>query len=233
MGDDEDDGNLDLLKRVVRDPDGNRRTDRVLDAVRGRRSAHSDLLPRLGLALLAALIVSPVLGFLDYGTMAGAVETLGWGLVAYLFLAVLWVTDRIEDYYEGDADIAVEELRARYARGEMDLETFQRRVDRVYEEGPEWVFEDGDGDAVAGDDDGAFGFGVVDEGSEEHVPATRRDDEDPMDILQRRLARGEISEEEYRSRVAAIQETTDDADGSEAGTATVDGEREQEREQQH
>lgn len=226
MGDDENDANTELLKRVVRDPQGNRRTDRVLDAVRGRRSAHSDLLPRLGLALLAALVVSPVLGFLDYGTVAGAVETLGAGLFLYAVVAVIWVSDRLESYYEDDEDIAVEELRARYARGEMDLETFQQRVDRVYEEGPEWVFEDGDAESD-GDADGAFGFGVVTEEGEEREPATTRGEEDPMAILQRRFARGELSEAEYRSRVAVLEETMD---GGTAATSDFGTPAETERE---
>jgi uncharacterized membrane protein len=180
--------------------------------------------------LVAVLVLGPALGYLDYGTVAGAVEMLGVSLFAYLLIVVFWVTDRIEEYYEDDKEIAVEELRARYARGEMDLETFQRQVDRVYEEGPEWVFEDEDGDAVAEDDDGVFGFDVVDEEGEQREAGTTRADEDPMDILQRRLARGDLSEEEYRSRVAAIEETADDGGGSEAGTATDDGDGELERE---
>jgi uncharacterized membrane protein len=209
MSDDEDDdGNPDLIKRVVRDPQGNRRTDRVLDAIRGRRSAHSDLLPRLVVTLVAVLVLGPALGYLDYGTVAGAVEMLGVSLFAYLLIVVFWVTDRIEEYYEDDKEIAVEELRARYARGELTLEAFQQQVDRVYEEGPGWVFEEGEDEETTDETtDGAAGT-----------------DDDPMAILQRRFARGELSEAEYRSRVAALEETMDyDGAGADSGTTAEMG----------
>jgi hypothetical protein len=70
----------------------------------------------------------------------------------------------------------------------MDLETLQRRVERVHEEGPEVAFGDGEPD-----------------------PATREDD--PEAILERRLATGDLSEEEYRSRMAALRGTSDGTDG--------------------
>lgn len=205
MGEEDADGTPELLERVVRDPRGNRRYDRVLRAVRGRGSSHGDLLPRLSGALVVAVGGALLLGYLDYGTVAGAVDTLGWALLAYVFLAASWVSDRLEAYYEGDEDLAIEELRARYARGEMDLDAFQRQVDRVYAEGTGFVFdeegEEGDGAAATTSDAG---------------PA---DADDPLEILQVRFARGELSEEGYRRRVAALEET---ADGK-ASTVEGDG----------
>lgn len=210
MGDEEDDGGTtELLERVVRDPRGNRRYDRILRAVRGRGSSHGDLLPRLLGALVVTAVGAPLLGYLDYGTLAGAVDTLGWALLAYVFLAATWVSDRLEAYYEGDEDLAVEELRARYARGEMDLDAFQRRVDQVYAEGPGFVFDD-EGDEAVDDDDA-----TAPTPADPAVPDT----DDPLEILQVRFARGELSEEAYRSHVAALEETAD-GEGSTADHET-------------
>jgi uncharacterized membrane protein len=214
MGD-EDERNVDLIKRVVWDPQGNRRYGRVLRAVRGRGSAHGDLLPRLSGALVVAVGGALLLGYLDYGTVAGAVDTLGWALLAYVFLAATWVRDRLGAYYEGDEDLAVEELRARYARGEMDLEAFQRQVDRVYEAGPGFVFEDADETGDDGADDGEGPAGTTPD-------TTVGDADDPMEILRVRFARGELSEEAYRRRVAALEETSG-GDGAAEGAAGGDG----------
>jgi uncharacterized membrane protein len=195
MGDDEDDdGNKALLKRVLWDPQGNLRHDRALDAIRGRRSHHADLVPRLVGLLLAGGAFGLVSGYLDYGTVAGTLEGGAMFAVAAAIFGTIWVTERLESYYEADDELAIEELRARYARGELTLDTFQDQVDRVYEDGPEWVFEEGDDEEL----------------TDEATDAAAGADDDPMAILQRRFARGELSEQEFRSRVAALEETMDD-----------------------
>lgn len=210
MSDDEDDdGNNALVKRVLWDPQGNLRHDRALDAIRGRRSHYGSLVPRLVATVLGGGAFGLVAGYLDHGTVAGMLEGAGMFAVAGAMFGLIWIMDRLESYYEADEELAVEELRARYARGELDLETFQQQVDRVYEEGPEWVFEDEGDDGDPSDDvDGAVG--VAEEGREDGESATTQRGEDPMAILRRRFARGELSEAEYRSRVAALEETMDD-----------------------
>jgi uncharacterized membrane protein len=197
MGDGDDDGNNAVVKRVLWDPQGNLRHDRALDAIRGRRSHHADLVPRLVGLLLAGGAFGLVSGYLDYGTVAGTLEGGAMFAVAAAMFGTIWVTERLESYYEADEELAVEELRARYARGELPLERFQEQVDRVYDEGAGWVFEE--------DDDEETADGTAD--------AAAGTDEDPEAILKRRFARGELSEAEYRSRVAALAETGVDVAG--------------------
>lgn len=223
MADADDDGNIRLVKRAVRDPQGNFQWRRILDAIRGRRSAHVDLGPWLLLGLLGVAVLAPAMHYLGSGTIAGSAETLGWFLLVYAYMTAMWVSTRLESYYEDDEELAVEELRARYARGEFDFEEFQRLVDRVYEEGPGFVFDaDGgvDGSEGGGVANGDGTDGVVDgHGTDDEVAAVPGGEPpaatvgDPMEILQVRFARGELDEAEYRRRVAVLRETTDEGTG--------------------
>ncbi|QPV65062.1 SHOCT domain-containing protein [Halosimplex litoreum] len=85
-----------------------------------------------------------------------------------------------------DDDVVIEELRARYAAGALSLEEFERRVERVVEDGPEAVdpsIGDGDSDTA---------------------------DRDPVAILRERYARGEIGDDEYRRRLDVLGEDVPD-----------------------
>jgi uncharacterized membrane protein len=152
--------------------------------------------PWLAATLVGAFGFGVLAGYHDFGTVVDALGFGGVMLLTAAFVLAVFASDRVESYYADDEDVAVEELRARYARGEMDLETFQRRVDRVHEEGPEFVWSE-------------------DEGDDQPVAEDRADGDDPVAILRRRFAEGALTEEEYRSRVAALEETMDGEAGDE------------------
>lgn len=190
MDDDaEDENSLAFVRRAVTDSRGRVSWPRITNALRGRATSDADLVPWIGVGLLAVLLVGPTLGYVDHGTVGAAVDHLFTYLLVYLLVVGAVAANRIEEYYEGDEEIAFAELRARYADGDIDLAEFQRRVERVFEEGPEAVFGRGDDGT---DDAGGIGTG----------------DGDPVAILRERFARGEIDEAEYRSRVAVLRETT-------------------------
>ncbi|QLH84910.1 SHOCT domain-containing protein [Halosimplex pelagicum] len=86
-----------------------------------------------------------------------------------------------------DDDVVIGELRARYAAGALSLDEFERRVERVVEEGPEAVDPSIGGDG-AGD----------------------TADRDPVAILRERYARGEIDDDEYRRRLDVLGEDVPD-----------------------
>jgi uncharacterized membrane protein len=175
-----DDGS-ERIARVVTGPDGGVRLGRINEVLAGTDPEHRDL----RLALLLSVVLVALAGGASLAALSEPIVTVASAVAGFVAaFSVGRSLVRLRDHGERSTDLAVEELQERYARGEMDLETFQRRVDRVHEEGPEVVFGDDEQDPHAGATDG-----------------------DPEAILQRRLARGDLSEAEYRSRVAALEET--------------------------
>jgi uncharacterized membrane protein len=198
-----DDDSTDWLAvRALVDPRGNLRPGRLLDAIRGRGSDHGHLVPQLVAVLLGGGALGGVAGYLEYGTVAGALEMGGMFLVAAVLFVAFMVSKRVERYHQSNEELALEQVRARYAHGALTREEFRRQVDRVHEEGPEVVLGDDE------EDPPATGTGAASAGDDR--PAT---DEDPVAILRRRFAQGELSEDEYRSRVAALAETGVDVAG--------------------
>lgn len=183
MGDEDEDDPSPSLRDVLFDGTGTVHWRRVFDAIRARDGDDTDLVPFLAAGLLAALVGGPLVGFVEYGTVAQALEAGLWWLFAYVVLAIVVTVERIEEYYSEDEEVAIEELRSQYAEGDIDLDEFQRRVDRVYEEGPEtvWTGEEAADEEVTGDGD-------------------------PAAILRERYARGEIDEAEFRRRMEVLGE---------------------------
>lgn len=177
---------FDAISRVVTGPDGSVRWGRVNEVLAGTEPAHRDL--RLALVLSAGLVA------LASGASLAALSEPVVTVVALVAFTVAGFTAgrvmiRLRDHGEEATDIALEELRARYARGDIDLDELQRRIERVHEDGPGVAFAD-----------------------EDDAPGEPATDADPMEILQRRFARGKLSEAQYRSRVAALAETGVDVD---------------------
>lgn len=184
-----DDGGTDWQRvgRVATEPDGSAHWGRIRSAVRGRGSREdTDLTP---LALLAAAwtALGPVLAAVLPGLVGLAPwQAAGLGVVVLLGL-VAAVADRLDAYEVTDDDVVIGELRARYAAGALSLDEFERRVERVVEEGPEAVdpsIGDGDSDAA---------------------------DRDPVAILRERYAHGEIDDDEYRRRLDVLGEDPPDS----------------------
>ena len=96
----------------------------------------SDLRRQIGVILLGGVVLMPALNALDYGLSLGVVlEGIGIGLFAGLMLVFLTINNRMESVFPeyGDDDEETEDaddsLRAQYVRGEIDHETFKRRLD--------------------------------------------------------------------------------------------------------
>ncbi|WP_436911374.1 SHOCT domain-containing protein [Halosimplex marinum] len=185
MGDDEDGIDWQRVGRVATEPDGSLHWGRVRSAVRGRGSREdADLTALVVLALLWTLL-GPVLAA-GFPAVVGLApwQTGGLGAVVLLGL-VAAVVDRLDEYKVTDDDVVIEELRARYAAGALSLDEFERRVERVVEDGPEAVDP-----SIGGDpDDG---------------------ERDPVAILRERYARGEIGDDEYRRRLDVLGEDVPD-----------------------
>ncbi|WP_246023057.1 SHOCT domain-containing protein [Halosimplex halophilum] len=186
MGDDEDGIDWQRVGRVATEPDGSLHWGRVRSAVRGRGSRDdADLTALVVLALLWTL-VGPVLPAV-FPTVVGLAPWQMGGLGAVVLLGlVATVADRLDAYEVTDDDVVIEELRARYAAGALSLDEFERRVERVVEDGPGAV-------------DPSIGDGNPDDG-----------ERDPVAILRERYARGEIDDEEYRSRLDVLGEDVPD-----------------------
>jgi uncharacterized membrane protein len=175
--------------RVATEPDGSAHWGRIRSAVGGRGSRDDpDLTPLVLLAVGWALL-GPVLAAVFPGHVGLAPwQAAGLGVVVVLGL-VAAVADRLDEYAATDDDEEIEELRARYAAGALSLAEFERRVERVVDEGPEAVDP-----SIGGDDAGDTG------------------DRDPVDILRERYARGEIDDDEYRRRLDVLGEDEPDED---------------------
>ncbi|WP_232343108.1 SHOCT domain-containing protein [Halosimplex litoreum] len=172
--------------RVATEPDGSVHWGRVRSAVRGRGSRDDPDLTPLALLATAWTVLGPVLAAVFPGHVGLAPwQAGGLGVVVLLGL-VAAVADRLDEYDVTDDDVVIEELRARYAAGALSLEEFERRVERVVEDGPEAVdpsIGDGDSDTA---------------------------DRDPVAILRERYARGEIGDDEYRRRLDVLGEDVPD-----------------------
>jgi len=109
-------------------------------------------------------------------------------------LAGITVARAISDYYEHDEELAIKELRKRYAADEISFAAFQRQVDRV----------------IAGED-----VDVFDTGDEDEDPGATDPDADPIEVLRTRYARGEIDDREFDRRLERLEATgRDSADRS-------------------
>jgi|GEM_PF-2976576 len=102
----------------------------------------SDLRRQIGLFLAGGAVLGPVVNVLEYSLTLGVVfEGIGSGLLVASILAFLTINNRMESVFpeygdddeesETDAD---DSLRARYVRGEIDHETFKRRLDEKLRE---------------------------------------------------------------------------------------------------
>jgi len=180
-----DDGGIDWQRvgRVATEPDGSAHWGRIRSAVRGRGSREDPDLTPVFLLAVAWTLLGPVLAAIFPGIVGLApwqAASLG---VVVLLGAVAAVADRLDEYEVTDDDVVIEELRARYAAGALSLEEFERRVERVVEEGAEAV------DPTVGGDGGGDTA-----------------DRDPVGILRERYARGEVDDEEYRRRLDVLGE---------------------------
>lgn len=197
MGDEDEEDPSPSVRDVLFDGTGTVHWRRVLDAIRARDSDDTDLAPLFAVGLVVTLVGGTVAGFVEHGTLVRALEsTLPW-LLPLVVLALVVTVERIEEYYSEDEEVAIEELRAQYAEGDIDLDEFQRRVDRVYEEGPETVWTE-------------------EETADEEVTG----DSDPAAILRERYARGEIDEAEFRRRMEVLGEPVGAAPATERAVET-------------
>lgn len=95
----------------------------------------SDLRRQIGVILLGGVVLMSALNALDYGLSLGVVpEGIGIGLFAGLMLVFLTINNRIESVFpeygdDEETEDADDSLRAQYVRGEIDHETFKRRLD--------------------------------------------------------------------------------------------------------
>lgn len=188
MGDDEDDDGGIVWDRVwaaLKDEDGYH-PGRAITAARHELD-FTDLVMHAVVALLFGYA---------YFVEGGYAVTDGLGMVAiFLLLAGITVTRAISDYYAHDEELAIKALRERYAADEISFGEFQRQVDRV----------------VAGEDVDVFGD--VDDAAGEDGPRRPASDEDPVEILRARYARGEVDDEEFERRLARLRETGDGPSG--------------------
>jgi len=183
MSDDESGTNWERVGRVATEPDGSVHWGRVRSAVRGRGSRGDPDLTPLVVPAVTWTLLGPVLAAVFPGHVGLAPwQAAGLGIVVVLG-AVAAVADRLDEYAVTDDDVVIEELRARYAAGALSLDEFERRVERVVEEGPEAVDP-----SIGGDDAGDAA------------------DRDPVAILRERYARGEIDDAEYRRRLDVLGE---------------------------
>lgn len=156
-----------------------------------------ELRRQTGLFLAGGVVLGPLLNVLDYSLTLGVVlRGLGWGLFVAAFFVFLAVNNRMEAVFPDHGDDETNEpepddsLRSRYVDGEIDHETFQRRLD---EKLAEPVRADG-------------------------APDVEPDPEDAVGLLRARFARGEIDEATYRDRLETLRETADDAGPTDSET---------------
>lgn len=189
------------------DDDGGIVWDRVWTALKDDEGIH------LGRAVTAA---RHEVG-MDDVAMYGAVATLfgyayfvegtyavtdGVAMLAVLVvLAGITVARAISDYYEHDEELAIKELRKRYAADEISFAAFQRQVDRV----------------IAGEDVDVFDTGDEDDDLEPTGP-----DADPVEVLRARYARGEIDDREFDRRLERLRESEGGEDGEGTGSESTE-----------
>lgn len=162
---------------------------------------------QIGLFLAGGAVLGPFLNVLEYSLTLGVVfRGLGWGLFVAGMLAVVTVSNRMEsvfpDYGGDETDEGSEpddSLRSRYVAGEIDHETFRRRLD-------EKLAEPVDSAGPPAED----------------APDVEPDPDDPIALLRARFARGEIDEATYRDRLEILRETADDAGPTESETPEPD-----------
>lgn len=183
-----------------------------------------DLRWKLPLFFLVTLAFLTLVNVAEYGLQTSVVvDGLGGGIVFWLLLMVMFVDDRMAAVFPDHGDDqretdAPDSLRARYVRGDVDHETFKRRLDQllgapaddatgVPVESAERTGERFDSRRVSEDspDESAINRGWGDDSTTvagSHTP-------DPVGILQARFARGEIDEADFERRLAVIRETDD------------------------
>ncbi|ELZ12552.1 hypothetical protein C479_04127 [Halovivax asiaticus JCM 14624] len=102
----------------------------------------------IGVVTFALVSLAGVAGF---STLAGVVSIVGWFLLTPIFLfwgdeiASLFDDRGVSDSHSSESD-AYEELKRRYAAGEIDEDEFERRLDRLVAaddsfDGPDWGTE--------------------------------------------------------------------------------------------
>jgi uncharacterized membrane protein len=94
----------------------------------------SDLRRQLGLFLVGGAVLGPVVNVVEHSlTLAAVLEGVGSGLFVACILVFLTINNRMEsvfpEYGDDEREDADDSLRAQYVRGEIDHETFKRRLD--------------------------------------------------------------------------------------------------------
>lgn len=159
----------------------------------------SDLRWEIALVSLACLILIPVAFAVNYGfEIAPLIGGLGAGLFAAFYFAFILILPRMEAVFsKSDDDDAESEdddsLRAKYVRGEIDHETFKRRLDEKL-------------GAPADTPTATERDPLV------QTTATNSETPDPVTLLRTRYAQGEIDEQEYNQRLATLQKSDEDTD---------------------
>jgi uncharacterized membrane protein len=150
--------------------------------------------------LFAGLVGGALVNAYEYGIETGVVlDGLGWGIVAGLAMVFIMLDSRMESVFPeyGDDDETEESddsLRAKYVRGEIDHETFRRRLDAKLREPMDESADTANAPEAVGQTAGTSSD-------------TSTDASGPVETLQDRFARGEIDEQEYRDRLATLRET--------------------------
>lgn len=160
--------------------------------------------------LLAGFVGGPLVNAFEYGVEAGVlIDGLGWGAVAGLAMVFIMLDSRMESVFpeygdDEETEESDDSLRAKYVRGEIDHETFRRRLDAKLREPMDESADDANAPEAVGLE--------AETGSDASTDASGA-----VETLQERFARGEIDEAEYRDRLATLRETgavetTDEAD---------------------
>lgn len=94
----------------------------------------SNLRRQVGLFLVAGAVLGPVVNVVEHSlTLAAVLEGVGSGLFVACILVFLTINNRMEsvfpEYGDDETEDADDSLRAQYVRGEIDHETFKRRLD--------------------------------------------------------------------------------------------------------
>lgn len=159
----------------------------------------SDLRWRTTLVFVFALVLLPAISVAEGGLgTAQLLGGLGWGAFSGFLFALITVDNRMETIFPEYGDDAEEEdaddsLRAQYVRGEIDHETFKRRLDEKL-----------------GAPADSHRPPRADPESVTQTASTGENQPDPVRVLQTRYANGEIDEREYKERLATIRETDEE-----------------------
>ena len=146
------------------------------------------------LVAIVTLVLTALVAIAGFGSLTPVVAIIGWFLLTPILLfwgeeiaAVMYGTEETETAAGESRDDALDELKRRYAEGEIDDEEFEHRVDRLLE--ADFAVDRTPGSVAAGRDGDRHPASGTGRTARRDEPAASAVEDDPND-REREQARG-------------------------------------------